>query len=676
MKSFQRNILILTFCLLAVMVVPKIIEADQVVCCCDGGACGTSCVRSTICPVGKSQVADSCCEASPECTSGSCDKLNRKYCSGGFWTIADGGIYCSNCNHCSDYVKNCDEEGVNCGGTDCDDCVTSCSVLSSSLCFIATDCDWCSGISKCISSEDRVCNSNSCKVGDSTKICKDDCSGYESCGTGKICQYGECVEEESDCICEANTCHSTNETKICKSDCSGYKSCGTGKICENNVCVLEEPTVCDNDGTCDDNENCKDCDDCDCGNDCCTQSIPYTCMDEGTTVGNTLKCEGGKWVLVQTCGNNEKEGTEECDGTDDSACDSGEVCDGCKCVSEDVCADAGGYCVYNAQQECYSRDNCPEDTEPICKSGMGCGGQCCCVCSSGDRTLKLVEGYNFFTVGTVITQKQIEDAGCELQAFGEGKGGVPWKAGYYDTTLEKRLESFENGLFSSTNRVYVRKMVDKTERPWGAYFVRVLNEGGCELSISDETVQTEVDINEGYTFFGLSENFGTVHQNDIRLKSDPSQPCPEGQIWGWQSTGKVYEHYNASEKLFTVDPGLSTKANNMFKRVTSAEIVPFQAAILFNNGPEPCVIKAGVHGVPQSECGDGTIDSGEDCEEDSDCDTGEECYKCDCVSQSVQKCGDGLKTGTEECDCGTTPGRRCQCPTEKICTSDCTCVVQ
>ncbi len=64
------------------------------------------------------------------CTPGDCDLSLQLYCNGGVWIFEDvsnpSSLYCQNCNHCSDGVKDCGETHVDCG-----------SAVGCPACFVA-----------------------------------------------------------------------------------------------------------------------------------------------------------------------------------------------------------------------------------------------------------------------------------------------------------------------------------------------------------------------------------------------------------------------------------------------------------------------------------------------------------------------------------------------------------
>jgi cysteine-rich repeat protein len=67
-------------------------------------------------------------------------------------------------------------------------------------------------------------------------------------------------------------------------------------------------------------------------------------------------------------------------------------------------------------------------------------------------------------------------------------------------------------------------------------------------------------------------------------------------------------------------------------------------------------------------CGNGILDSGEDCETSSQCSAGKSCVSCKCVISTGSYCGDGKLDAGEECDKGSYNGVICVPPNNGSCT--------
>lgn len=103
-----------------------------------------------------------------------------------------------------------------------------------------------------------------------------------------------------------------------------------------------------------------------------------TCSDDCRDVyGVDWKCDLTKCVCIpkevtsHTCGNNFKEMEEECDGTDASYCESGEVCSTtCKCAKGN--AGVCGNNVKEANEECDGEDAALCTIEEVCNANCVC----------------------------------------------------------------------------------------------------------------------------------------------------------------------------------------------------------------------------------------------------------------------------------------------------------------
>jgi formylmethanofuran dehydrogenase subunit D len=223
---------------------------------------------------------------------------------------------------------------------------------------------------------DFYCDSTSCVCTMNLTIGK--------CGDGEI-NYGEDCDYGS---AETNRCPESGDTSFpdyCTESCQCKKiehspRCGDGKItgtegCDGgNVktaicasgykcdtpscsCIVEEGT-----GQCGDGRVTAP-EECDHGNsytdDCPSGKTCYSC-----------KCIDPSDVPEEAyCGNNKREGAEECDGNDDSACGSNEYCSYCKCAKE-------AQDLYCGDDIITSPEECEDDKD--CSSGEHCSG-CQCV---------------------------------------------------------------------------------------------------------------------------------------------------------------------------------------------------------------------------------------------------------------------------------------------------------
>jgi subtilisin family serine protease/peptidoglycan hydrolase-like protein with peptidoglycan-binding domain len=234
----------------------------------------------------------------------------------------------------------------------------------------------------------KVCNPETCKCeepavegacGDGIINLGEDCD-YASADTNK------CPETANDLpdYCTASCmCTQIEHTPVCgDGKITGTEGCDGGhvntNICPSGytcytpecTCIVEEGTDQCGDGTVTAPEECDHgnsyTDDCPGGKTC----YSCQCLDPGEVPDEPY------------CGNNEREGSEECDGTDDSACSANEYCSSCQCVEEvdeGYCGD--GDVAY--PEQCESDSDC--DGEEVC-SGCQCVEYTVYYCGDGQVT--------------------------------------------------------------------------------------------------------------------------------------------------------------------------------------------------------------------------------------------------------------------------------------------------
>ncbi|MBI2082479.1 MAG: DUF4215 domain-containing protein [Deltaproteobacteria bacterium] len=174
-----------------------------------------------------------------------------------------------------------------------------------------------------------VCPNGVCESGENNANCAADCP--TSCGNG-ACDPGETNATcPADCpllaVCPNGVCETGEDSTSCVADCP--TSCGNG-ACDNSetnaTCARDcPPPVCDNDGTCEAGENNQNCaQDCPagpvCGNN--QKEGDEQCddgnMNSGDGCSATCRTEGGGGPV---CGNGSKESGEECDDGNTTAGD-------------------------------------------------------------------------------------------------------------------------------------------------------------------------------------------------------------------------------------------------------------------------------------------------------------------------------------------------------------------
>ncbi len=196
---------------------------------------------------------------------------------------------------------------------DCDGSVDEGGVCQPSC---TNDCTW--GNMQCNGNGVQVCGN----------FDSDSCSEWSSisqCGSGKVCELGQCINQPPQCSNECSTgskqC-SGNGYKVCGNydsdsctEWSGVSQCGTGKTCDNGQCV-NQPTPCTNqcsDGTkqCSGNgfKVCRDYN----GDGCTEWSSVAAC-------GTGKECSSGECVPINSCTNKCNDGSRQCSGNGFQVC--------------------------------------------------------------------------------------------------------------------------------------------------------------------------------------------------------------------------------------------------------------------------------------------------------------------------------------------------------------------
>ena len=150
----------------------------------------------------------------------------------------------------------------------------------------------------------EVCDGNSlsCTINgySGSQVCNAQCSGFGSCTSTLRCGDGQVNGNE---VCDGGsqscTVNGYSGSQSCKSDCTGYVSCVSSQRCGDNLVNGQE--VCD--GTALSGKSCQTQ-----GYSSGTLSCKSDCSNYDVTA-----CSNPP---TQTCGNNIREGSETCDGTD------------------------------------------------------------------------------------------------------------------------------------------------------------------------------------------------------------------------------------------------------------------------------------------------------------------------------------------------------------------------
>lgn len=201
------------------------------------------------------------------------------------------------------------------------------------------------------------------------KITGNEGCDYGSTGTNK-CQEGYYCHDS--CVCkklETAVVCGDGKISVPNEDCDAgnvkFKLCPTGYTCTLCKC-LPTQTQC-GDGKVQAPEEC------DHGN-----SFTSQCPDGKTCYG--CRCYYPDDVPEESyCGNNKREGNEQCDGTDDAACPSDQLCGaGCVCTSEPGCG--------NNKRE--NNEECDGTDDAVCGQDQYCNSDCVCA----DRSTECGDG--------------------------------------------------------------------------------------------------------------------------------------------------------------------------------------------------------------------------------------------------------------------------------------------
>jgi len=251
-------------------------EVECNTCSCTDGAWACT---EMVCP---DCTTDADCEDGQQCdASGTCVMVLPPGCGDGKCNGDEDTTTCvSDCgSDCGDGACNGSETSINCP-SDCGETPPDCN----------------DGDTK---DADDGCNTCICKAGEwaCTAIACSDCAGDDDCPPGQQCDAGICVDVTLECVndsgcgmdepckvyeCKGNACVQT------QSLVNGV-SCGVGKVCEQGECV--------DDDTCKGAADCIDLDPCT-GDSCVGGECLHEGLPNGTTCGEALECQQGLCVDV------------------------------------------------------------------------------------------------------------------------------------------------------------------------------------------------------------------------------------------------------------------------------------------------------------------------------------------------------------------------------------------
>lgn len=313
---------------------------------CDSALGENTCTCSLDCG---SSCGDGCVNGNEQC-----DGANLGVCASD--NLCTSSCICLDCN-----VDNDGFYGSQCNGNDCNDNDASIYPGAPEICDGKDNqCPGDSGFGQtdegCAQCGDDVCNNNedTCTCGqDCGVVCGDGCIGSgEQCDDGNTQNGDGC---HSDCTLE----FCGNNRQEGSESCDGSDDSSCPGLCQSDcTCSSPPPPDVCGDGICSSTEDCTSCfSDCDAGLGLC-------------------------------CGNNIQQGTEICDGSDDTACVSGEVCVPGGRVNQCTCK--------------YERNACTDYIE----TGFQCDGYTYYCPLSTDCALTLLDG-------VCINEKIFGSYGCD-----------------------------------------------------------------------------------------------------------------------------------------------------------------------------------------------------------------------------------------------------------------------
>lgn len=203
--------------------------------------------------------------------------------------------------------------------------------------------------------------------------CGDDCA--DLFGMDYKCDLRTCT-----CIPKDVTSHTCgNDFKEAMEECDGYQDwyCNSNEVCSGDCeCVVGTPGTCGN-GVKEVTEQCDGADDSLCPGSCQSNCRCPAAKSSGLVLvyesftGTTVNHTNQTVAIAAQCGNNAREGSEECDGTDRGLCASSQTCtSNCVCVQATTAACGNG--VKEGSEQCDGADR------SACTSSQTCNQQCQC----------------------------------------------------------------------------------------------------------------------------------------------------------------------------------------------------------------------------------------------------------------------------------------------------------
>jgi len=316
---------------------------------------------------------------------------------------------------CDDNIQNGDEEGVDCGGSNCEPCVCDGVDVTMTLNFdnYPSETSWqITGGGQTVASGGTYGSQPQMSTLEITECLPEGCytvTVFDSYGDGLCCNYGQgsyvVTDQYGNELASGASFSSSSSGNFCVSidngpnptcddniqngdetgvDCGG--SCVACSTCDDNIQNGDETGVdcggsCVACSTCDDNIQNGDETGVDCGGSCV--ACATTCDDNIQNGDETGVDCGGSCVACSTCDDNIQNGDEtgvDCGGS----CVACATCDDNIQNGDETGVDCGGSCVACA--------TCDDNIQNGDETGVDCGGSCvaCATCDdniqNGDET--------------------------------------------------------------------------------------------------------------------------------------------------------------------------------------------------------------------------------------------------------------------------------------------------